>query len=119
MQAGGRLSLVELPALLGVDLVHCERQAAVLVAESNGAVLEAQGELITTQVSAPTVCDGRSPPSHRYVAFGGQELQCPVRSNAALTVSLLHPLNPHIHLVPSFCGCIHTHGPALNHKTGT
>ncbi len=50
MQAGGRLSLVELPALLGVDLVHCERQAATLVAESSGAVIEAQGELMTTQV---------------------------------------------------------------------
>lgn len=26
LQAGGRLALVELPALLGVDLTHCERQ---------------------------------------------------------------------------------------------
>lgn len=41
---------MELPALLGVDLVHCERQAAALAAESAGSVLEAQGELITTQV---------------------------------------------------------------------
>lgn len=49
LQAGGRLALVELPALIGVDLVHCERQGAALVAESDGAVMEAQGELITTQ----------------------------------------------------------------------
>lgn len=53
-QAGGRLSIVELPALLAVDLVHCERQAAAVVAESNGEVLEAQGELMTTQVHPPS-----------------------------------------------------------------
>jgi hypothetical protein len=27
-QAGGRLELTELPALVGVDLVHCERQVS-------------------------------------------------------------------------------------------
>ncbi|GIM08278.1 hypothetical protein Vretimale_12254 [Volvox reticuliferus] len=48
-QAGGRLSLVELPTIVGVDLVHCERQAAVIVAESGSTVLEIQGELITAQ----------------------------------------------------------------------
>jgi len=50
LQAGGRLALVELPALVGCDLLHCERQAAVVVAEAQGRVLEAQGELITVQV---------------------------------------------------------------------
>jgi len=49
-QAGGRLALVELPALVGCDLPHCERQAAAVVAEGGGNVLEAQGELITVQV---------------------------------------------------------------------
>eukprot|EP00878_Enallax_costatus_P006274 GHUV01006577.1.p1 GENE.GHUV01006577.1~~GHUV01006577.1.p1 ORF type:complete len:509 (+),score=174.38 GHUV01006577.1:756-2282(+) len=48
-QAGGRLELTELPALVGVDLAHCDKQAALIVAESNGNVLEAQGELITLQ----------------------------------------------------------------------
>ncbi|PNH08080.1 E3 UFM1-protein ligase 1 [Tetrabaena socialis] len=48
-QAGGRLSLVELPTIVGVDGVHCDRQAAAIVAESGGAVMEVQGELITTQ----------------------------------------------------------------------
>ncbi|KXZ55512.1 hypothetical protein GPECTOR_2g1061 [Gonium pectorale] len=47
--AGGRLALVELPTIVGVDLVHCERQAAAIVAESAGGVLELQGELITSQ----------------------------------------------------------------------
>ncbi|KAG1674314.1 hypothetical protein FOA52_013503, partial [Chlamydomonas sp. UWO 241] len=46
-RAGGRLALVELPALLGVDLVHCERQAKNLVQASKGDMIEAQGELIT------------------------------------------------------------------------
>lgn len=46
---------MELPALVGCDLTHCERQAAVVVAESGGSVLEAQGELITQQVC---VCVG-------------------------------------------------------------
>ncbi|KAF5828079.1 hypothetical protein DUNSADRAFT_18260 [Dunaliella salina] len=48
-QSGGRLALVELPALVGCDLLHCERQAAAVVAEGGGEVLEAQGELITVQ----------------------------------------------------------------------
>ncbi|EFJ45906.1 hypothetical protein VOLCADRAFT_105788 [Volvox carteri f. nagariensis] len=48
-QAGGRLSLVELPTIVGVDYVHCERQASVIVSESGGTVMEVQGELITTQ----------------------------------------------------------------------
>ncbi|GFR49317.1 hypothetical protein Agub_g11343, partial [Astrephomene gubernaculifera] len=48
-QAGGRLALVELPTIVGVDYIHCERQAAAIVAESSGAVMEVQGELITTQ----------------------------------------------------------------------
>ncbi len=39
--------MVELPALLGVDLAHCERQARLLVEESHGGVIEAQGELLT------------------------------------------------------------------------
>jgi len=50
MQAGGRLALVELPALIGCELLHCERQAAVVVAEGGGNVLASQGELITVQV---------------------------------------------------------------------
>ncbi|WIA08065.1 hypothetical protein OEZ85_007531 [Tetradesmus obliquus] len=48
-QAGGRLELTELPALVGVDLAHCEKQASLIVSESAGKVMEAQGELITTQ----------------------------------------------------------------------
>lgn len=48
-QAGGRLSLVELPTIVGVDLVHCERQASVIVAESGGTILEVQGDLISTE----------------------------------------------------------------------
>lgn len=48
-QAGGRLSLVELPTIVGVDLFHCERQVANIVTESNGAIVEVQGELITAQ----------------------------------------------------------------------
>lgn len=38
---------VDLPALLGVDLVHCERQAGAAVAESGGQLQLVQGELIT------------------------------------------------------------------------
>jgi E3 UFM1-protein ligase 1 len=38
---------VELPALLGVDLVHCERQAEAAVAQSGGELQLVQGELIT------------------------------------------------------------------------
>lgn len=46
-QAGGRLSLVELPVLLGVDGYHCDQAAAEVVAESAGLVTGTQGELIT------------------------------------------------------------------------
>jgi hypothetical protein len=38
---------VDLPALLGVDLVHCERQAAAAVDAGGGALRSVQGELIT------------------------------------------------------------------------
>ena len=38
---------MDLPALLGVDLVHCERQAAAAVAAGGGALQAVQGELIT------------------------------------------------------------------------
>ncbi|KAG2435773.1 hypothetical protein HXX76_006969 [Chlamydomonas incerta] len=48
-QAGGRLALVELPTIVGVDLIHCERQVAAIIAQSAGAVQEVNGELITTQ----------------------------------------------------------------------
>lgn len=47
--AGGRIALVDLPPLLGVDLVHCEVAAAAIVEESKGETLLAQGEVITTQ----------------------------------------------------------------------
>ena len=47
-QAGGRVALIELPALLGVDSAHCDRQAAAIVAGSKGEVVEVQGELITS-----------------------------------------------------------------------
>ena len=67
-KAGGRLPLVEMPALIGVDLVsiiasphlslpsthalfcpqaHCERQARLLVEESGGEMSEVQGEIIS------------------------------------------------------------------------
>lgn len=39
---------MDLPALLGVDLVHCERQAGATVGDSGGALQLVQGELITT-----------------------------------------------------------------------
>ncbi|GBF94592.1 hypothetical protein Rsub_06707 [Raphidocelis subcapitata] len=45
--AGGRLELSELPALVGVDLTHCEKQASSIVSESGGSVIQAGGELIT------------------------------------------------------------------------
>lgn len=45
--AGGRIPVVDLPALLGVDLVHCERQAGEAVAASGGELQLVQGELIT------------------------------------------------------------------------
>jgi hypothetical protein len=41
------LAQVDLPALLGVDLVHCERQAAAAVNAGGGALRSVQGELIT------------------------------------------------------------------------
>ncbi|KAK9845381.1 hypothetical protein WJX81_005067 [Elliptochloris bilobata] len=46
-QAGGRIAVVDLPALLGVDLVHCERQAAAAVSGSGASLQAVQGELIT------------------------------------------------------------------------
>ena len=46
--AGGRIPLVDLPAQLGLDLVHCERAAEAVVASSGGAVTQAQGELFST-----------------------------------------------------------------------
>ena len=39
---------VDLPPLLGVDLVHCEREAAAAVEAAAGAMRSVQGELITT-----------------------------------------------------------------------
>ncbi len=39
---------VDLPALLGVDLVHCERQAGGAVADSGGSLQLVQGELVAT-----------------------------------------------------------------------
>lgn len=44
---GGRLSLVDLPPALGVDLVHCERAARAYVAGSGGAAEEVGGEILT------------------------------------------------------------------------
>ena len=38
---------VDLPPLLGVDLVHCEREAGTAVAVSGGAMRLVQGELVT------------------------------------------------------------------------
>eukprot|EP00887_Chlorella_sp_A99_P000841 scaffold5.g841.t1 len=46
-QAGGRVALVDLPSLLGVDLAHCERAAEAVVASANGDLLAAQGELFS------------------------------------------------------------------------
>jgi len=40
--AGGRLEMVELPAAVGVDLLHCERAAAALVEGSGGSVVQAR-----------------------------------------------------------------------------
>ncbi|KAK9802703.1 hypothetical protein WJX73_008997 [Symbiochloris irregularis] len=45
-QSGGRLALVDLPTLLGVDFVHCERAAAQAV-EDDPDLLHIGGELIT------------------------------------------------------------------------
>lgn len=44
---GGRIAVVNLPAQLAVDLLHCERAAQQAVAESNGQLRLVQGELIT------------------------------------------------------------------------
>ena len=38
---------VNLPTLLGVDLAHCQRQAAAIVTELGGQAQVLQGELIT------------------------------------------------------------------------
>lgn len=46
--AGGRLALVDLPSLLGVDLLHCEAAAAAVVEDGAGELLAAQGELFTS-----------------------------------------------------------------------
>ncbi|KAA6426767.1 MAG: hypothetical protein FRX49_03092 [Trebouxia sp. A1-2] len=46
-EAGGRIAVVNLPAQLAVDLLHCERAAQQAVAESNGRLRVVQGELIT------------------------------------------------------------------------
>ncbi len=40
---------VDIPAQLNVDLVHCERVAADLVAASNGTLQQAQGELLSVK----------------------------------------------------------------------
>ncbi|KAL0031439.1 hypothetical protein WJX77_000485 [Trebouxia sp. C0004] len=45
--AGGRIAVVNLPAQLAVDLLHCEHAAQQAVAESNGQLRIVQGELIT------------------------------------------------------------------------
>ena len=42
-----RVAQVDLPPLLGVDLVHCEREAGGAVADSAGAMRLVQGELVT------------------------------------------------------------------------
>ncbi|DBB10622.1 TPA: hypothetical protein ACH3X3_007133 [Trebouxia sp. C0006] len=47
--AGGRIAVVNLPAQLAVDLLHCERAAQQAVAESNGQLRVVQGELITVE----------------------------------------------------------------------
>ncbi len=38
---------VDLPAAVGVDLVHCERQADLAIKSSNGSLQRIQGDLIT------------------------------------------------------------------------
>jgi len=38
---------VDLPPLLGVDLVHCEREAGAAVSAAAGAMRLVQGELVT------------------------------------------------------------------------
>ena len=46
--AGGRAALVDLPAALGVDLVHCEKAAASAVAASGGDLRLVQGDVVST-----------------------------------------------------------------------
>jgi hypothetical protein len=46
--AGGRLPMVDLPSVIGVDLAHCERAAEQVVKSSKKNVIQAQGELLTT-----------------------------------------------------------------------
>jgi hypothetical protein len=49
--AGGRLPLVDLPSVLGVDLAHCQRAAQEAVTSSHGKLLplsSSSGELLTT-----------------------------------------------------------------------
>lgn len=38
---------VDLPAVLGVDLIHCEKQAQQAIQSSNGSLQRIQGDLIT------------------------------------------------------------------------
>jgi hypothetical protein len=38
---------VDLPAAIGVDLVHCERQADLAIESSKGSLQRIQGDLIT------------------------------------------------------------------------
>ena len=45
---GGRLSLVELPSLLGMDLAHCQAAADALCASSDQKVILANGELFSS-----------------------------------------------------------------------
>lgn len=47
--SGGRLPVVELPSLVGVDLVHCENAAQEVVRDSGGEVVLAQGELFANK----------------------------------------------------------------------
>jgi hypothetical protein len=45
--AGGRLALVDLPSLVAVDIVHCERAAAALAADAGSGATLVAGELFT------------------------------------------------------------------------
>ncbi|KAG7667706.1 hypothetical protein Ndes2526B_g01898 [Nannochloris sp. 'desiccata'] len=47
--AGGRLPMVDLPSVIGVDLAHCERAADEVIKSSKKNVIQAQGELLTTK----------------------------------------------------------------------
>ncbi|BDA42327.1 E3 UFM1-protein ligase 1 homolog [Coccomyxa sp. Obi] len=46
-ESGGRVAMVDLPAVLGVDLIHCEKQAQLAIESSNGSLQRIQGDLIT------------------------------------------------------------------------